>query len=671
MLKLDDEHFYKKETRNTINDLILKFIPKNRQYIYEQEAKIILDQYIRQESGNIHHNTNPKVMGGAIFYLTPKISSKLGDIKIFQQKIADEVKIARTTLSRYLIKFSNLYERTFKIKHKKILDICDWIYMKFPDKINNLQELRDLIINKFDMSKKSEEYERFLNVYIRDLIMIVLKLKEINDREIKERFEIYPFTQDLIKKRIDINGRSLDALAEIILKMLDHFKETFPKSFRLERKGFQDISKNEQVQIRRFKNKFRLVMDSFTFLVKGKLVNIQFNGKCMNPNCPTHADFRLLPILEIHHKKKLNKEEYVNIIEVLQTNYTIGKKRLESQEGGVEIFCRDCHKLKTFIFFGIFSRFLQHDLLFVDEQGEQRSAEEIIELIVQTVEEHLSSEIRRRRAKKIEGYKTHAKKIERYKIVNKKMLIKWVKRRAVMEQIWGKNYTCIGCGKVSINDNLHSFEFHHANALLFDENNPKTYFKKKFEELEVREIIELLIMEECVCLCGNCHRLITVKHFENNVERIIGRKYVKEVKNYHENIRKSILMESTRIVKIKNLLIENGLKIQDTLKKMVNEQKETWKKYIVQIYLVYKSSSIIFTRVEIARILGYNDSWFLEARKPLQKMNLISVKNNYKAFSENSLTEKGINTARTIIKDWKTNHAKEYQRFLNYYNLSD
>ena len=83
----------------------------------------------------------------------------------------------------------------------------------------------------------------------------------------------------------------------------------------------------------------------------------------------------------------------------------------------------------------------------------------------------------------------------------------------------------------------------------------------KFWKLEL--INDFIIEEECVCLCGNCHAMITTKNFENNVKEILGDKFVQAVKADYNKINEAIMKNANRIKKIKKGKIE--LIVQDYL----------------------------------------------------------------------------------------------------------
>lgn len=100
------------------------------------------------------------------------------------------------------------------------------------------------------------------------------------------------------------------------------------------------------------------------------------------------------------------------------------------------------------------------------------------------------------------------------KIFLKIQVKKFVRKRFVLEQLY--NGQCVGCGKITIYDNLPALEIHHRNEEL------KTFAKwQEIANLDCEDILKLLINEDCVCLCSNCHVFIHSK-YHNLIDEIIS-----------------------------------------------------------------------------------------------------------------------------------------------------
>ena len=87
----------------------------------------------------------------------------------------------------------------------------------------------------------------------------------------------------------------------------------------------------------------------------------------------------------------------------------------------------------------------------------------------------------------------------------KRKILEWIRKRFVIETLIGNS--CPGCG-LNVLDNLGAFEMHHLNPELKN---------SKYSEIEYKtipQILRILMDEQCIWLCSNCHSLIT-SNFEN------------------------------------------------------------------------------------------------------------------------------------------------------------
>ena len=89
---------------------------------------------------------------------------------------------------------------------------------------------------------------------------------------------------------------------------------------------------------------------------------------------------------------------------------------------------------------------------------------------------------------------------------------------------------CPGCGLDLCF--LPSYDFHHPNPAI------KTVSWKKLAFKKVEEIITTLDEEQCVCMCGNCHRLIKSTFIMEHLDEILTENI--DWKNYNDNARKNL-----------------------------------------------------------------------------------------------------------------------------------
>jgi len=66
----------------------------------------------------------------------------------------------------------------------------------------------------------------------------------------------------------------------------------------------------------------------------------------------------------------------------------------------------------------------------------------------------------------------------------------------------------------------------------------KTYVNLR--NLEIKEIIKKLKQDNCIPLCGNCHRMEQSTHFKNNYEKIVKPEHWNQIKKDYEMIEKNI-----------------------------------------------------------------------------------------------------------------------------------
>ncbi len=669
-MDLNKENTLRKKIGKTLNDLIDEFVPTEYKNAFEKKANEVLDICFKERSGQIHKNTNFSRLAATIVYSIPKTDEKLKKVRITQKKLANYVGIKSVSISNDLSKFDFIPESSFQVRRRKINKMSEKAYKMISNDNSMLDEekvlnIRNSILSDLNVSYKSKKHAEFFKDYTDDLVKIVAKLKELNAKDVKSYVEIIPFSRELKKEGIDLCGRTIDAIGVAVLKIIDHFKVAFPEEFTLERRGSLNInSRTTQIAIRKYKNKFRYFTDSFNFVDDEGSITIMYEGKCMNPDCLTQTDFKMLPSLEFHHNEKQQNGNYVILHTTLIKSYEVGKKLLETQRGGYKLLCRNCHRLKKSDLYYQFKDFLLSKQLLYDNKGRRKSAEDIIKSIDLVIAGYLLTNDGKEKQRSLTNYKSSVKQLIQEK----------VKKRDVIEQLYGENYTCIGCSKTSIKENLKAFDFHHTNPNLFDKDNPKTIFGTIMRKSSVKEMIGKLIEEECICLCSNCHIMLNACQFEDNVERIIGESYKDELKEYYENLHRNVKSATDRIKQIKEYLKTNEIPIHDTLKVMFHKKKETWKRNLIQVYIITNYATNDFTNEEISKYLGFNKRWFDKQKKELFDRGLISVKRASKKngyFNRYSLTTKGVITAESLIEDWKKNHEKEYENLiketLNYY----
>ncbi|MBY9011061.1 MAG: hypothetical protein KGD70_01670, partial [Candidatus Lokiarchaeota archaeon] len=295
---------------------------------------------------------------------------------------------------------------------------------------------------------------------------------------------------------------------EAISGVYNHFEQNFD-DFNLKRAKRRAISgtESEKESIRCLRKEYKLLVE---------MENGKYGGKCSNSNCST--DFKRLPAFDFHHEDSKIKTTSWN--EIMHKKYNLIKDTLESQK--VKPICKNCHLPKNAKIFNDFKDLILKKDLFIYSS---KKIDNILNLKVEKFDKE--NDIN-------------------YTVASLKFEVKrWIKKRAVVEQVF--NGECISCGE----NRLPSLQMHHT-----DKDIKVHKWGDISRKWNIRELInDFIIEEECVCLCGNCHAMVNTKNFENNVEKVLGGKYVHEVKADYKKIKLDIMKSVDRIKKIKNGMI--------------------------------------------------------------------------------------------------------------------
>ena len=239
-------------------------------------------------------------------------------------------------------------------------------------------------------------------------------------------------------------------------------------------------------QIYNYKNKVKIIQNVYN----GKL-----KGKCQSCS----ADIKKLPSLEFHHlDPKLKSGKRIS----MSRNWEETKKQVEREKA--TILCANCHTKQRSKHYNKHEKIIQENSLNPSASNYQ---------IFQYAKNKLPNtdyEVRR-------------------------LVTQSIKKQIIIDHLYeGK---CVGCGDVNTKNNLPALQFHHR-----DKNNPykmsKTYVNLR--NLEIKEIIKKLKKNNCIPLCGNCHRMEQSTQFKNNYEKIVRPEYWDNIKKYYEIIENNI-----------------------------------------------------------------------------------------------------------------------------------
>ena len=374
---------------------------------------------------------------------------------------------------------------------------------------DELKELRNYIVkNKID-----SRFEGSLSNYFADLTNLAEDIKILNNKN--QAINFSELSRNLIKQNrgLNLTKRGLEVA---ISGIYNHFKNVFD-DFTLERVKRKSIlgTESEKESIRCLRKEFKLLIE---------MNDGSHGGKCSNPSCNT--DFKRLPAFDFHHEEKEIKTATWN--EIMHKKYDQIKNTLESQK--VKPICKNCHLPENAKIFNDFKDTILKKDLFIYSSHD--------------IDKFLNFKVHKFVKENDTNYTAASLKFE---------VRRWIKKRSVIEQVF--NGKCISCGE----DRLPSLQAHHTNQDL--KINKWGDISRKWN---IKELIkDFIIEEECVCLCGNCHSMISTKNFENNIEKILGEKYVQEVKADYYKINRAIKENTNRIKKIKKGIIK--LNVRDQL----------------------------------------------------------------------------------------------------------
>lgn len=390
-------------------------------------------------------------------------------------------------------------------------------------------------------------FKQFLDKTIKDFTVIIRSLVIYNEKSKGELFKLKSFAQELIKRNYNLESALFTLRSKILPEIIDHLNHIFT-DFNLKKASkrtleqdeigkvcgycgikkawseFQKISKGGYLskckkctsvygEILKYKKKLRLLFE---------LQNGRFKGKCSTSNCPT--DFLLLPAFDFHHPYRKNN----SWIKLLKKKYQTLKVLLE--EDGVFPLCKNCHASKQQSILLDYKNLILSQYLFRNKSGKQKNTKEINNMIDEAI---LNYPNLKDKLEKDSQYIGHVKY----------MIKSWIRKRAIVEQLYGGN--CNNCGET----NLSSLTFHHINP-----EKKKDISSGAFRKLSIKQLADKMIQEECICLCANCHAMIEATIFREHSEEIfvdMGKKdiYVKRINYFYENLTKNIQKEHKRIIK--------------------------------------------------------------------------------------------------------------------------
>lgn len=157
----------------------------------------------------------------------------------------------------------------------------------------------------------------------------------------------------------------------------------------------------------------------------------------------------------------------------------------------------------------------------------------------------------------------------------------WIKKRYIIKYLF--NNKCIVCGT----NDLPVLEFHHR--------NPKIENKLKWstiESLTITQIVDIVLSQECVCLCSNCHSNAHSR-FNEFAEEILRDFFIDEELDTY--LRDIIIIYQNLREKIKIFIVNSEIHLKSPLKIEI-PQKMNWKIHLLKLYYFLDSNNKEFFR---------------------------------------------------------------------------
>jgi len=517
--------------------------------------------------------------------------------------------------------------------------------------IDWIQEIPEKTLQKLSTKLNDPNFEHILKKYFNDLVKIVKALKILNDyylqlpepaniREIVNKLREKDITLYMTQESLEITLRQIfdylkDHFGNFRIKRIQEQKLFIDKENRKKecgrchrvltygkferyksqkRKGFRSIC-------RKCRTELRLVNDLNT---KFQLLKHYFG-----PNCP-ECDVNLIEILSASSFHHPNNKTYT-WSEGREKSHSVDYIANKLKEDGAQHVCENCHRFKTAIIFQKFK-----DLILLPELFDH-SAEKILEMIECQI-------VRIPTDKK--NY--HRRNIKRF-----------IKKRYVFEELF--NGKCVGCGKVTVNNNLPALDGHHPKKL-----TEKSLWNE-IADLDCEDIFKIYIKEGIISLCANCHRIIH-SVFHNYIEEIFKNHYPEsKLQNFEWTVKEKFNHFKKNInnfqLDLENINFKSPLKVNEFA------SRDAWKLRLIQMYYGIKKLKIkSFRRKDFEQFEHINLRNITEWIPKFQNKNLIEIAkpitSQYKYYR---ITDDGIEIVKKIEKDY-INESKEEKELIYSYN---
>ncbi|NVM34444.1 MAG: hypothetical protein HWN81_02540 [Candidatus Lokiarchaeota archaeon] len=258
----------------------------------------------------------------------------------------------------------------------------------------------------------------------------------------------------------------------------------------------------------------------------------------------------------------------------------------------------------------------------------------------------------------------------------KNQIKKWIRKRFIYTELFfGK---CIGCGKITVYNNLPALQLHHLFPELLEVKN-KWY---DLADFDCEIIMDIIIKERCVGICSNCHSVIGSR-FQEVVEEIVNdSEFISHVKIKYKTITERI---NAFRIDMKKINFRSPLKLPITEEYIEKAISTIFKNLDLNIHQLEKEylNKLKNRCYEILQQIpledrSLRDPYVLSGVTIYLADRLIAIESGFKPFLTQNLISKILNIDRSNFSDIYNNFLTpkflntkqiEYDRIIEYLKI--
>ena len=333
---------------------------------------------------------------------------------------------------------------------------------------------------------------------------------------------------------------------------------------------------------------------------------------------------------------------------------------MKTQVGGLMLCCSNCHSLKhsTRYTFPPTFKFLK----FLSIEYVNKNAEIILKEAKQLANKFLEEN---QDKYDITRKNTKAKiKTEIYRGI-----IGFIRKKYVIEYLFGANYVCPTCQKANINDHLVCFDAHHTDLDLLKKIE-KIEFGREYSRKSIPWLIKNIIKQDCIFICSNCHTMINATNYRDFSLSILENKNeANHIKEFYEEMDEKIRINRKKIQEL-----ESNTEIPDPLQIIFNYGEALDEKLVCIYYICEEfprdSERRFFTARVFNFVLDKFYTHFNNYKNELLDNGFIQYIDGKKQYNQKlfRLTPAGMKKAKQIIKSKLNNNPEKFEILITKWN---